>query len=405
VPALGRADLERADVVIVGAGAAGLMCAGIAAQRGRRVILLEHTRTIGAKILISGGGRCNFTNLDVRPDRFLSDNRHFAKSALARYTQSDFIALVKKYAIPFYEKTLGQLFCEGAGSAQRIVDLLLAEAAGVDVCTSLGVSEISRRDQGFVLSTPVGEISAPSVVIATGGLSIPKLGGTDFAYRVAQQFQLPIIGPRPALVPLTFAPDDRSWMAALAGVSLEAIVSHGKAAFREGLLFTHRGLSGPSILQISSYWRHGDAIIVNALPDTPPDYLIAQKAARPRQTIGAALAALLPERLAQHWLSTHAKASGVIVAAPLADQKDANLLRFLQGLQALTLTPAGDEGYAKAEVTAGGIDTKALDQKTMQVKTVPGLYFIGECVDVTGWLGGYNFQWAWSSGWVAGQAV
>lgn len=381
------------------------MCAGVAAQRGRRVVVLEHTRTIGAKILISGGGRCNFTNLDVRPDRFLSENRHFAKSALSRYTQADFITLVKKHGVPFYEKTLGQLFCEGAGSAKRIVELLIEEARGADLRIGHTVSSIAHGPDGFTLSTPTGPLHAASVVIATGGLSIPKLGATDFAYRIARQFNVPIIAPRPALVPLTFAPADRAWMEALAGVSVEAIVSLGKAAFREGLLFTHRGLSGPSILQISSYWRLGDAIAVNAAPDATSDALIAAKRARPRQSLGGALATILPERLAQHFTHALGHTLGLNPAAPLADQKDAALQRFMASLQAISLTPAGDEGYAKAEVTAGGIDTAALDQKTLQVKAVPGLFFVGEAVDVTGWLGGYNFQWAWSSGWAAGQAV
>lgn len=396
----------RADIVIVGAGAAGLMCAGVAAQRGQRVIVLEHTRTIGAKILISGGGRCNFTNLDIRPDRFVSENPHFAKSALARYTQHDVIALVKKHGVPFYEKTLGQLFCDGAGAARRIVDLLVAEAHGADIRTGQTIGAIEARSPGFRIATPSGVIETAALVIASGGLSIPKLGATDFAYRMARQFDLPVVAPRPALTPLTFAEADRAWMASLAGVSVEAIVACGKAQFREGLLFTHRGLSGPSILQISTYWRRGDAIRVNTLPDiAAASAFITAKRERPRSQLRTLLKAHLPERVITMMEPDGPLAAPAPLDRPLADIKDAALIAAADHLTSLTFVPSGDEGYAKAEVTAGGVDTRALSSQTMQAKTVDGLYVIGEAVDVTGWLGGYNFQWAWSSGWAAAQAI
>lgn len=388
------------DAIVLGAGAAGLMAAGVAGARGRRVLVLEHTDAIGAKILISGGGRCNFTNLDVRPDRFLSENQHFARSALARYTQNDFIALVKKHRIPFYEKTLGQLFCEGAGSARRIVQMLLNEASSAEIRTGVTVRTVTKGAV-FRLETSAGPLETQALILATGGLSIPKLGATDFAFRLARQFGLPVIPPRPALVPLVFGTEDRAWMAALAGLSVDAVTRCGAAAFREGLLFTHRGLSGPSILQISSYWRPGEALSIDLWPQgAAGDAMIAFKRAHPKAMATTALASLVPERLA------HAMAERL--GAPdrrLADLKDKDLQALGDGLKALTLTPTGDEGYAKAEVTAGGVDTKALDQKTMQARAVPGLYVVGEAVDVTGWLGGYNFQWAWSSGWAAGSAV
>ena len=396
--------VERFDVCIIGAGAAGLMTAASAVKRQKRVVLLEHTRTIGAKILISGGGRCNFTNLDVRTDRFLSENPHFAKSALARYTQHDFIALVKKHGVPFYEKTLGQLFCEGVGAARKIVDLLIDEATGASIRTGVTIGEIAHRDAGFAILTDQAAITCDSLVIATGGLSIPKLGATDFAYRIATQFGVPIVPPRPALTPLTFSGEDLAWMSPLSGVSADAVTQCGKAAFREGLLFTHRGLSGPSILQISSYRRAKDPITVNFAPDDAmPARLTAHKRERPKQKLPAALASVLPERLA--FALSEKLTDPQRLAAPLGDWKDKDLTDIGARLNAWTLQPAGDEGYAKAEVTAGGVDTRALSSKTMQATSVPGLYFVGEAVDVTGWLGGYNFQWAWSSGWVAGQAA
>lgn len=391
--------MKNYDVLIIGAGAAGLMAAAAAVQRHRYTAVLEHTASIGAKILISGGGRCNFTNLEVHPNRFISANMHFAKSALVRYTQQDFIALVKKHRIPFYEKTLGQLFCEGAGSAKRIVKLLLDEAAGAEVITDAKVSAVRKADR-FELDTSQGRFSAESVIIATGGLSIPKLGATGFAYRIAEQFGVALAPPRPALVPLVFGAEDRSWMAPLSGLSVEAITRCGAAAFQEGLLFTHKGLSGPSVLQISSYWRKGQPITIDFDPQRRlASELVAAKRAHPKAHLKAALSAHFPDRLAE------ALALRLGSQARLADMKDKDLQEAAAALSALTLHPAGDEGYAKAEVTAGGIATDALDQKTMTVKAVPGLFFVGEAVDVTGWLGGYNFQWAWSSGRAAGLAA
>lgn len=388
------------DAIVLGAGAAGLMAAGVASARGRRVLVLEHTNVIGAKILISGGGRCNFTNLDVRPERFLSENPHFARSALARYTQNDFIALVKKHRIPFYEKTLGQLFCEGAGSARRIVQLLLDEASGAEIRTGITVKTVAKGAV-FRLETNAGPFETHALIVATGGLSIRKLGATDFAFRIAKQFGLRLVSPRPALVPLVFGAEDRAWMAPLAGLSVDAVTRCGGAAFREGLLFTHRGLSGPSILQISSYWRPGEALTVDLWPQgAAGEALTAYKRAHPKAQTATALASLVPERLAdalaERWGAPDRR---------LADLKDKDLQTLGEALKALTLIPVGDEGYAKAEVTAGGVDTKELDQKTMQARSLPGLFVVGEAVDVTGWLGGYNFQWAWSSGWAAGSAV
>lgn len=393
---------------MIGAGAAGLMAAGQAGQRGRRVLLLEHTDTIGAKILISGGGRCNFTNLDMRPERFLSANPHFAKSALARYTQHDFIQLIARHKIAYYEKTLGQLFCEGVGAAKQIVALLVQECGNgnVDIRTGVAIHGVTKNESGFTLATSLGGFDTQALIIATGGLSIPKLGASDFAYRIAHQFDHAIIPPEPALTPMIFGPDDRAWMAPLSGVSVEAEVATGKVGFREGLLFTHRGLSGPSILQISSYWRRGQAIAVNFAPDVVLGAaLIAMKRERPRLHVETALRAFLPDRLAQAFLAQNLADGGVHGGLSLAEHKDTALHAFGAAISKFTLMPAGDEGFAKAEVTRGGVCTAGLDQRTMQSRTIAGLHFIGECVDVTGWLGGYNFQWAWSSGWCAGQAV
>jgi predicted Rossmann fold flavoprotein len=393
---------ETFDVIVIGAGAAGLMAAGQAGARGRKVLLLEHTDTIGAKIIISGGGRCNFTNMEIKPDRFISQNPHFARSALARYTQFDFIDLVKSYNIEFYEKTLGQLFCEGAGSARLIVDMLLAqcEKAGVTVATRTHVHNVSKVGAQFHLETSAGGAICESLIIATGGLSIPKLGATGFAYDIAMQFDVPIIAPMPALVPLVFGIADIELMRPLAGVSLEGRASLGKTGFDEGMVFTHRGLSGPAILQISSYWQRGQNVELDLLPAIDAgDWLIWAKSARPRVQASTVLSERLPSRLA------HAMADKAGLDRPMADLKDAQLRELGATLNHWTLTPVGDEGYAKAEVTRGGVDTNALSQKTMEVKAVPGLYFVGEAVDVTGWLGGYNFQWAWSSGVAAGDAA
>jgi predicted Rossmann fold flavoprotein len=391
--------MESFDVIILGAGAAGLLCAMRAGQRGRRVLLLDHAEAPGKKILISGGGRCNFTNLHCAPDRFLSANPHFCKSALTRYTQRDFIALVERHRIPYHEKTLGQLFCDG--SAREIVAMLLAEcaAAGVDLRLGHRVTEIGRADR-FRVETDRGGFTAGALVLATGGLSIPKLGATGFAHDIARRFGLPLVAPRPGLVPLTFEGEELALMRPLSGVALDSIARHGRRDFREAMLFTHRGLSGPAILQISSYWREGEAITLDLLPEgDAAGFLLERKRARPKAEARTVLAEVLPARLAA------ALAEAQLPPRPMGEQPD----RALHGLAALLkgwrLTPSGSEGYAKAEVTLGGVDTAALSSRTMEARAVPGLHVIGEAVDVTGWLGGYNFQWAWSSGWVAGEAV
>ena len=388
----------RYDSIIIGAGAAGLYCAMHAGRRGRRVLVLEHNDEPGAKILISGGGRCNFTNLNTASDRFLSANPHFARSALARHTQHDFLALVRKHGIAFYEKTLGQLFCEGPRSSRKIVQMLLDECAagGVALRTGGRVSAVRRSDD-FIVETTQGAFESETLVIASGALSIPKLGATGFAYDIARQFNVPIVATRPGLVPLTFGESDLAWMRPLSGVSADVIARAGKAAFREAALFTHRGLSGPAILQVSSYWAPGEAISIDWLPDASEDWLAERKRARPKAQLKSALAEMLSDRLAT------ALSDGEPPSA-LGDMKDAALIEIMRKLKAFPLTPNGTEGYAKAEVTVGGIDTDALSQQTMEARAAPGLFFIGEAVDVTGWLGGYNFQWAWSSGWATGQA-
>jgi hypothetical protein len=391
-----------ADVIVLGAGAAGLMAAFTAGRRGRRVIMLERGPEVGAKILISGGGRCNFTNLEAdRPERYISDNPHFAKSALARYGPGDFLDLVRAHRIAFYEKTLGQLFCEGAGSARKIVAMLMAEcaAAGVDVRTDVAVTQVAHAG-GFRVETSAGVFTAPTLICATGGPSIPKLGATGFAFELAAQFGVPVVRPRPALVPLTLTPEDRAWTAPLAGVAVPVLARAEGPAFREAALFTHKGLSGPAVLQASTYWRAGRPLHLDFDPDTVlAGQLLAAKRARPKAGLRAALAEAYPARLAD------AFAQRAAITAPLGDVKDAALAAAAAALKAFMLTPAGDEGYAKAEVTAGGVAADALDQRTMMVRAVPGLVFVGEAVDVTGWLGGYNFQWAWASGRAAGLAA
>lgn len=387
------------DVIVIGAGAAGLMCAVTASQRGRKVLLLEHTDKAGAKILISGGGRCNFTNLDIAPERFLSANPHFATSALKRYSQHDFIALVKRHGIAFHEKTLGQLFCDG--SARSIVDMLLREcdAGGVDVRYGETVSNVAR-DTHFEVTTQSKKYSGKSLVLATGGLSIPKMGATGFAYDVARQFGVSVTETAPALVPLKASANCAVFDASLAGVSVEAVATIGKHTFREGVLFTHRGLSGPAILQISSYWNPGGTVALDLLPGRDAlAFLQERKRARPKATIPTVLSDLYPARLAQ------ALANAYAPSGELANVPDKALAAVATRLHRFEFQSDASEGYAKAEVTRGGIDTRALSSKTMEARDVPGLYAIGEAVDVTGWLGGYNFQWAWSSGWSAGQAV
>ena len=397
-----KGEPDLFDVVVIGGGAAGLMAAATAGARGRRVILLEHTSAVGAKILISGGGRCNFTNREVGPQNFLSENPDFARSALARYTPDDFIARVDRAGIAWYEKTLGQLFCEGAGAAAKIVRLLLDDCAAgdVEIRTSAHVVDVVATDANWRVETQAGAVSAPALVIASGGLSIPKIGATGFAFDLAARFGLAVEPPRPGLAPFTFTPDDRARFAELAGVStpVRARAARGPA-FTEALLFTHRGLSGPALLQASSYWRPGEPVAVDFTGGGALAVELTRlKRERPKVEARTALAMLLPKRLAD------------LVAAdwpqrPLADWRDADLRDAAAELAAFAFVPAGSEGWAKAEVTAGGVSTAALSSKTMEAKAVRGLYFIGEAVDVTGWLGGYNFQWAWSSGWAAGQAV
>ena len=378
------------DVIVLGAGAAGLMCAMRAGQRGRKVLLLDHAEKVGKKILISGGGRCNFTNTDSRPEAFLSNNPHFAKSALARYTQHDFIALVEKHGIAWHEKTLGQLFCDG--SARQIVAMLLAECAAVDVDVRVAhrVTGIEKSDR-FTVHTDHGDFTAASVVLATGGLSIPKMGASSFAHDTARRFGLKLTETRPGLVPFTARVPD------IAGVALDVVASVGRTNFREAMLFTHRGLSGPAILQISSYWRPGQEIAIDLLPDSddPAIFLKGRKRLRPKAELRNIVGDLMPDRLAQALAP-----EGVI-----GERRDKDLETLAAELKSWLVTPTGTEGYAKAEVTVGGVDTAELSSKTMEAKKGPGLYVIGEAVDVTGWLGGYNFQWAWSSGWVAGEAV
>jgi predicted Rossmann fold flavoprotein len=386
------------DVIILGAGAAGLMCAISAGRRGRRVLVLDHAAEAGPKILISGGGRCNFTNLGTVPERFLSDNPHFSRSALSRYKPGDFVALVQKHGIAFHEKTLGQLFCDG--SARQIVAMLLAECAAVGVDVRLGhrVTAVSRPD-AFRVETDRWAFRADRLVLATGGLSIPKMGSTGFAYELARQFGLRLTEIRPGLVPLTFDDDLLALMRPLSGVSVECSVTLDRRTFREALLFTHRGLSGPAVLQISSYWRRGP-IRVDLLPGRDAGaFLLERKRSRGKAELRTVLAELLPARLAA------ALAAEVGEAARMADLPDRVLAAMAARLSGWSVTPSGTEGYMKAEVTCGGVDTRDLSSRTMEANAVPGLFVIGEAVDVTGWLGGYNFQWAWASGWCAGEAV
>jgi hypothetical protein len=378
---------------VIGAGAAGLMCAIEAGKRGRRVTVLEHSPEVGRKILISGGGRCNFTNLHTRADHFLSDNPHFAKSALARYRPADFIGLLERYAIPYHEKTLGQLFCDR--SARDVVALLQEEcaAAGVRIVTACTVQSICR-DQDYQLETSAGPFSCASLVIATGGLSIPKIGATPFGYAIARQFGLRIVECRPALTPLLFNRQDAARFDGLAGVSTTVDATSGGRTFREKMLFTHRGLSGPAILQVSSYWRPGEPVIIDLLPGLD---LIRPEGERIE--IRTLASRLLPKRLADRWFELHGGSK------PLTQVSDRELDDISAALHNWCFVPQATEGYEKAEVTAGGVDTAELSSKTFEAKKAPGLYFIGEVVDVTGHLGGFNFQWAWASGYSAGQYV
>ncbi|WP_323036831.1 NAD(P)/FAD-dependent oxidoreductase [Pararhodobacter sp.] len=385
------------DVIVLGAGAAGFMAGIEAARRGRRVLILDHAKFPGEKIRISGGGRCNFTNLHIAPERFLSQNPRFALSSLRRFTQHDFIARINAAGIAWHEKTLGQLFCDG--SARQVVDMLVRDFARAGGELRLGVS-VNSVAPGFRVDTSDGVFSAASVVVATGGKSIPKMGATGFGYGVAQAFGLRLVETRPGLVPLTFTDTQLDWMKPLAGIAVQARVglAGAKISFDEGLLFTHRGLSGPSVLQISSYWQAGQAIVVDLAQgrDIAAEAMAARRIAGGRDLVNALD---LPDKLARNVVE-RAGLSG-----RLADQSTKALASLSDAVHLWTLVPAGTEGYRTAEVTLGGVDTRDLDAKTMQARAVPGLYFVGEVVDVTGWLGGYNFQWAWSSGWAAGQVA
>lgn len=389
------------DAIIIGAGAAGLMCAIAAGKRGRRVWLVDHASKTAEKIRISGGGRCNFTNVNTRPEAFLSDNKHFCKSALKQFTQHDFIELVESYGIDYHEKKLGQLFCDG--KSVEIIDMLLEEAtkAGIRFNMETNIYDISLNDDGkYRVQTSHGTEEATSLVIATGGLSIPKIGATKFGYEIAKQFGIKVIETQPALVPLTFQAALLEQCKALSGVSVDAIVSFGKISFREALLFTHRGLSGPAILQISSYWQEGKDIHINLLPDIDIySFFLEQKTSHPKKEVQTILSEQLPKKLAISLCNAQN------IEGRLADISHKNLKRLAESINVWQIKPSGTEGYRTAEVTKGGIDTNALSSKTMETKSQENLYFIGEVVDVTGHLGGYNFQWAWSSGYVAGQYI
>ena len=386
------------DVVVIGAGAAGLMCAAAAGRRGRRVLVLDHNDRPGRKILISGGGRCNFTNRGVAPDRYLSGNPRFCTSALRRYGVADVLDLLRHHRVPWHERRHGELFCDR--SAQDIVDALLAEcaAAGVELRCGLAAGAVSG-DGPFTIATAAGEIVAASVVLATGGLSMPKIGASDFAHRIARSYDLSVVPPRPGLVPLTFGEADLAWMRPLAGIAVEAEVSAGRGRFREALLFTHRGLSGPAVLQASSFWRDGEAVSVDWLPGIDAAAVLAAgRAARPRAEVKTLLAERLPARLAEA-LVRRAGCEAMVIG----QLAKAALARMVAELKTGRLLPSGSEGWRSAEVTLGGVDTNRLSSKTMEAR--PGLFIVGEAADVAGWLGGYNLHWAWASGWVAGQTV
>lgn len=385
------------SVIVIGAGAAGLMCAIEAGKRGRKVLVIEHAEKVGKKILISGGGRCNFTNLFAKPENFISNNPHFCKSALARYTPQDFISLVEKHKIKFHEKKLGQLFCDG--SAKEIINMLLKECkdTGVEIITSCKVLSISKNER-FTIKTNLGEFTADSLVIASGGISVPKMGATDFGYKIAKQFGLTLTEIKPGLVPLTWSKKDLKLFGELSGVSIDSVVSYGKITFRENILFTHKGLSGPAILQISSYWKNGEPITINLLPEINiADELKANSSSRMK--LDNFLSLHLPKRFAEKWCEIY------FSSKPLNQLNDNERNLISEKLHNWYIMPFGTEGFEKAEVTCGGIDTNDLSSKTMECKNVKRLYFIGEAVDVTGLLGGYNFQWAWASGFAAGEYV
>jgi predicted Rossmann fold flavoprotein len=393
------------DVAIIGAGAAGMMCAAVAGQRGLRVVLIDHAEKLAEKIRISGGGRCNFTNLGTRPANFLSDNPHFCRSALAGYSVEDFLALLARHRIRWHEKHRGQLFCDD--SSESIIDMLRDECDQGQVAWRMpcSIQSVAKTEAGYALQTSQGAIAARQLVVAAGGMAIPQVGATDFGLKLARQFGLKVIEPRPALVPLTF--DGEQWkpFAALAGVALEAEARAGEAVFVEDLLFTHRGLSGPAILQISSFWNPGEPITLDLSPERDLAAALIEAKAGSRQQLGNVLGGLWPKRLADSWLAGGEWEQEGLSAMRLADASDKLLRRFAAGVHRWQLVPNGTAGYKKAEVMRGGVDTRGLDQRSMGTRAVPGLYFIGEVVDVTGWLGGYNFQWAWASGAACGRAL
>ncbi len=391
----------KRDVIIIGAGAAGLFCAAQAGARGRSVEVLDHAKKVGRKILMSGGGRCNFTNMYASPENFLSNNPHFCKSALSRYTQWDFIGLVAEHGIAYHEKTLGQLFCDD--SAKDIVDLLLNECskAGVTITTRCEILTVEKDESGYLLSTSNGDYSCESLVIATGGLSMPKLGATPFGYKVAEQFGLNVLPTRAALVPFTLHDKDKETLAELSGIATDVYATCNDITFKEAMLFTHRGLSGPAMLQVSSYWEAGDTLSINMLPNNDPhEFINNAREATPDALLATCLSKVFPKRLVQSFIEYNDWRN-----VPVKQLSHGECDAIANTLENWQIKPNGTEGYRTAEVTIGGIDTNELSSKTMMAKNVDGLFFIGEVVDVTGWLGGFNFQWAWSSGWAAGQVV
>jgi len=393
--------MQELDVIIIGAGAAGLMCAMEAGKRGRKVLVLDHANKVGKKILMSGGGRCNFTNYHIHPDCYISHNKHFCKSALSRYTQWDFIQLVQKHNIPYHEKTLGQLFCNDKSKA--IVEMLLAECAEVkaQIQINTSINKLAKLDNDkFKVFTNRGDFICQALVVATGGLSIPTLGASPFGYKIAEQFGIKVWPTRAGLVPLTLHVEDKQNLATLSGIAINSLTSSKSQNFRENILFTHRGLSGPAILQISSYWQPGEALLINLLPDVELASQLKQiQQTQPQKQLKTVLSEYLPKRLLETLISPE------IIEKKLATISQSSLEQIGLALNGWQLKPNGTEGYRTAEVTLGGIDCDAISSKTMQAHAVPKLYFIGEVLDVSGWLGGYNFQWAWSSGWAAGQVV
>ena len=393
--------MTKADVIIIGAGASGLMCAIEAGKRGRQVMVLDHANKAGKKILMSGGGRCNFTNYSIEPDNFISNNPHFCKSALSRYTQWDFLALIARYQIPYHERDHGQLFCND--SAKDILNMLLKECAAVGVVVQINtaIESLEKLTNGFHLKTNQGDISCESLVVATGGLSIPKMGASPFGYKIAGQFGIPVVATRAGLVPLTLQPEDKEQFSPLSGIAVPCSISNKRQTFNENVLFTHRGLSGPAVLQISSYWLSGgESLVIDLLPAVNlATELKAKRQQKLKNTLKTILDGYLPKRLVSCLLPEE------VLTLSLPDLSDRQIQQIADQLHKWTIKPGGTEGYRTAEVTVGGVDCEALSSKTMESKQVPGLYFIGEVVDVTGWLGGYNFQWAWSSAWCAGQYV